>query len=85
MRACEGSLTRLGTDYLDLYLLHWRDGDTDLSRAVAAFEGLRAEGKIRSWGVSNFAVGDMEDLFRIPDGHRCATNQVRYQSRHPRH
>jgi diketogulonate reductase-like aldo/keto reductase len=78
MRACEGSLTRLGTDYLDLYLLHWRDGDTDLSRVVAAFEGLRAEGKIRSWGVSNFAVSDMEDLFRIPDGHRCATNQVRY-------
>ena len=45
---------------------------------VAAFEGLRAAGKIRAWGVSNFKVSDMEDLFRVPDGHRCATNQVRY-------
>ena len=77
-RACERSLGRLGTDYLDLYLLHWRDADTDLSRVVAAFEDLRAVGKIRAWGVSNFKVSDMEDLFRVPDGHRCATNQVRY-------
>jgi diketogulonate reductase-like aldo/keto reductase len=77
-RACEGTLARLGTDYLDLYLLHWRNADTDLSRAVAAFEDLRATGKIRAWGVSNFKVSDMEDLFRVPDGHRCATNQVRY-------
>jgi diketogulonate reductase-like aldo/keto reductase len=77
-RACEGSLARLGTDYLDLYLLHWRNADTDLSRVVAAFEDLRATGKIRAWGVSNFKVSDMEDLFRVPDGHRCATNQVRY-------
>jgi diketogulonate reductase-like aldo/keto reductase len=77
-RACEGSLARLGTDYLDLYLLHWRDADTDLSRVVAAFEELRAKGKIHAWGVSNFKVSDMEDLFRVPDGHRCATNQVRY-------
>jgi diketogulonate reductase-like aldo/keto reductase len=78
VRACEGSLARLGTNYFDLYLLHWRNADTDLSRMVAAFEGLRATGKIRAWGVSNFKVSDMEDLFRVPDGHRCATNQVRY-------
>ena len=45
---------------------------------VAAFEQLRAAGKIRAWGVSNFNVGQMEDLFRVPDGQRCATNQVAY-------
>ena len=77
-RACEASLARLGTDHLDLYLLHWRSPDTDLSGVVAAFESLRAAGKIRAWGVSNFKVSDMEDLFHVPDGYRCATNQVRY-------
>jgi diketogulonate reductase-like aldo/keto reductase len=77
-RACEASLARLGTDNLDLYLLHWPIRDADLSAIVAAFESLRAAGKIRAWGVSNFNVGEMEDLFRVPDGHRCATNQVRY-------
>jgi diketogulonate reductase-like aldo/keto reductase len=77
-RACEASLARLGTDHLDLYLLHWRSPNTDLSGVVAAFESLRAAGKIRAWGVSNFKVSDMEDLFHVPDGHRCATNQVRY-------
>jgi diketogulonate reductase-like aldo/keto reductase len=45
---------------------------------VGAFEGLSAAGKIRAWGVSNFKISDMEDLFRVPDGHHCATNQVRY-------
>ena len=77
-RACEASLARLGTDHLDLYLLHWPNGVTDLSGVVAAFEDLRAAGKIRAWGVSNFNVSDMEDLFHVPDGDRCATNQVLY-------
>jgi diketogulonate reductase-like aldo/keto reductase len=76
-RACQASLARLGTDHLDLYLLHWRGGE-NLAGVVAAFEELRAEGKIRAWGVSNFNVRDMEELFRIPHGDRCATNQVLY-------
>jgi diketogulonate reductase-like aldo/keto reductase len=77
-RACEASLARLGTDHLDLYLLHWRGGVTDLSGVVTAFESLRAAGKIRAWGVSKFNVSDMEDLFHISHGDRCATNQVLY-------
>jgi diketogulonate reductase-like aldo/keto reductase len=76
--ACQASLGRLGTNYLDLYLLHWRMPDADLSAVVAAFESLRTCGKIRDWGVSNFQVNDMEDLFRVPGVHRCATNQVLY-------
>ena len=77
-RACEASLARLGTDHLDLYLLHWRNGINDLSTVVTGFENLRSSGKIRAWGVSNFRVTDMEDLFRIRHGDRCATNQVPY-------
>jgi len=77
-RACEESLARLGTDHLDLYLAHWRDRSTDLSVVVTAFESLRTAGKIRAWGVSNFSVNDMEELFNIPHGDRCATNQVLY-------
>jgi diketogulonate reductase-like aldo/keto reductase len=77
-RACDASLARLGTDHLDLYLLHRRSPDTDLSAVVAAFESLRAAKKIRAWGVSNFKVSDMGDLFRVTDGHHCATNQVYY-------
>jgi diketogulonate reductase-like aldo/keto reductase len=78
LRACEASLGRLGTDHLDLYLLHWPSRDAELSSIVAAFESLRASGKIRAWGVSNFKVSDMEDLFRVSHGDRCATNQVLY-------
>jgi diketogulonate reductase-like aldo/keto reductase len=77
-RACAASLARLGTGYLDLYLLHWPVPSEQFSGVVAAFEQLRAAGKIRAWGVSNFSVGQMEDLLRVPDGHRCATNQVPY-------
>src|SRR5580700_6720857 len=77
-RACDASLGRLGTDHLDLYLLHWPSRDTELSAMVAAFESLRAAGKIRAWGVSNFKVADMEDLFCVSHGDRCATNQVLY-------
>jgi diketogulonate reductase-like aldo/keto reductase len=77
-RACEASLARLSTDHLDLYLLHWPVPSTQFSGVVAGFEQLRAARKIRDWGVSNFNIGQMEDLFRVPDGHRCATNQVPY-------
>jgi len=77
-RACEASLKRLGTDNLDLYLLHWPNGVTNISAVVTAFEKLRSAGKIRAWGVSNFKVSDMENLFRVPQGDRCATNQLPY-------
>ena len=78
VRACKASLARLGTEHLDLYLAHWRDRGAALSVIVTAFESLRTAGKIRAWGVSNFSVRDMEELFHIPHGDRCATNQVPY-------
>ena len=77
VRACERSLARLGTDRIDLYLLHWR-GAHPLAETVAAFERLRAAGKIRHWGVSNFDAGDLDELFQVPDGACCATDQVLY-------
>jgi diketogulonate reductase-like aldo/keto reductase len=77
-RACEASLKRLGTDYLDLYLLHWPQKGVGISHVVAAFEDLVTKKKIRSWGVSNFGVREMEELFRVPRGDHCATNQVPY-------
>ena len=78
LRACEASLARLGADHLDLYLLHWPVPNGQFAQVVAGFESLRSTGKIRAWGVSNFSVQQMDDLFRIPQGDRCATNQVPY-------
>jgi diketogulonate reductase-like aldo/keto reductase len=75
--ACERSLRRLKTELIDLYLLHWRGG-TPLSETLAAFDELIRAGKIRSWGVSNFDVKDMEELAGLPGGSAVATNQVLY-------
>ena len=75
--ACEASLERLGTDRLDLYLLHWRGG-ADLAEAVAGFEDLQREGLIRHWGVSNFDAGDLADLWKVPGGDACSANQLLY-------
>src|SRR6476646_2550361 len=75
--ACERSLQRLRTDRLDLYLLHWR-GRIPLAETVDAFERLRKDGKIVRWGVSNFDTGDLEELLALPEGSRCAVNQVLY-------
>ena len=71
------SLERLGTDYLDLYLLHWR-GSVPLQETVDAFEGLINKGKIRSWGVSNFDTAGMKDLLSVDKGENVQTNQVLY-------
>lgn len=76
-KALDRSLARLGTDYLDLYLLHWR-GDVPLAETVDALESAKASGKIRAWGVSNFDVADMEELLRLENGDQCAANQVLY-------
>ncbi|SDK76848.1 Aldo/keto reductase [Modicisalibacter muralis] len=75
--ACERSLKRLGTDYLDLYLLHW-PGGIPLAETLEAFERLREQGKIRRFGVSNFDIDDMQALTGLPGGARCAVNQVLY-------
>jgi diketogulonate reductase-like aldo/keto reductase len=74
IRACEGSLKRLGTEVIDLYLLHWIGG-TPVAETIDAFETLKADGKIRAWGVSNFDTDDME---AIPAGAECCANQVLY-------
>jgi diketogulonate reductase-like aldo/keto reductase len=77
--ACERSLKRLRVETIDLYLLHWR-GSHPLAETVAAFEALKAAGKIRHWGVSNCDVDDLEELgAALPD---CATDQVLYSLEH---
>lgn len=76
-KACEGSLERLGVDRIDLYLLHWRSS-VPLAETVETLERLREAGKIVRWGVSNFDVGDMEELAALPGGREVAANQVLY-------
>ena len=75
-RACEASLNRLGTDRLDLYLLHWR-GSVPLAETVEGMEALVRAGKILRWGVSNLDLRDMQELWSA-GGERCATDQVLY-------
>lgn len=75
--SCEWSLARLGTDRIDLYLLHWRR-NTRLEDTLLGFEALMAQGLIGSWGVSNFDVGDMEELLALPGGTAVTANQVLY-------
>ena len=78
-RSCEESLQRLGTDYLDLYLLHWR-GSVPLAETVECMEKLERDGMIRGWGVSNFDTDDMEELRRVKGGDGCLVNQVLYHA-----
>ncbi len=75
--ACERSLRRLGTDRIDLYLLHWR-GPAPLAETVEAFEALQRAGKVRGWGVSNLDQSDMEELSAVPGGGGVQANQVLY-------
>jgi diketogulonate reductase-like aldo/keto reductase len=75
--ACERSLKRLKTDRIDLYLLHWR-GSYPLAETVGAFERLKADGKIRHWGVSNLDTDDLDELAGVPNGRNCISNQVLY-------
>ncbi len=77
LKACEASLRNLKTDVLDLYLLHWR-GSFPLAETFAAFEELKAAGKIRHYGVSNFDVDDMDELKKLVPGNACVANQVQY-------
>jgi diketogulonate reductase-like aldo/keto reductase len=77
MMACEQSLKRLKTDYLDLYLLHWR-GSIPLAETVEGFLQLKQQGRIREFGVSNFDAEDMEELIQVPGGREVFTDQVLY-------
>ena len=79
--ACERSLERLGTDYLDLYLLHWRQSEP-LAETVEAFESLAKKGSIRAWGVSNFDRSDLDECVDLPGGDNVAANQVLYGLEH---
>ncbi|MDX1888812.1 aldo/keto reductase [Mycolicibacterium sp. 050158] len=80
-RACEASLARLGVDYIDLYLLHWR-GRIPLAETVAGFTELKQKGMIRHWGVSNLDMDDMIELTSIPGGDGVQTNQILFNLAH---
>ena len=75
--ACERSLRRLGTDRLDLYLLHWR-GDVPFEETIEAFLALQRAGKIRHFGVSNLDLADMEEFWDVPGGDATTVNQLLY-------
>jgi diketogulonate reductase-like aldo/keto reductase len=75
--ACERSLRRLGSDWIDLYLLHWR-ASIPLAETVAGLEQLRSAGRVRHWGVSNLDRGEIDAIRALPDGKHCAANQVLY-------
>jgi diketogulonate reductase-like aldo/keto reductase len=76
-KSCDASLRRLGVETIDLYLLHW-PGRHPVAETVEAFEQLRAAGKIRHWGVSNFDLEEMQEIAALPAGAACATDQVLY-------
>jgi diketogulonate reductase-like aldo/keto reductase len=77
IKACEASLRRLDTDYVDLYLLHWR-GRYPFAETVESMQRLMQQGKIRRWGVSNLDLDDMQELTRLAGGEAVQTNQVLY-------
>src|SRR5437764_10690972 len=77
-KTCERSLERLRIDTIDLYLLHWREKTPPLEETVETFEKLRSAGKIKRWGVSNFDVDDVKELWSVKNGSNCAANQVLY-------
>lgn len=79
--ACDRSRARLQLDHIDLYLLHWR-GNHPLAQTIAGFEALRENGLIRHWGVSNFDVDDLTELWQLEAGATCVTNQVYYSATH---
>ena len=78
-QALDESLKRMGVEYLDLYLYHWR-GSYPLEETVAELERVKKAGKIKDWGVSNFDIDDMEELWLVPGGRNCLVNQVLYHT-----
>ena len=78
-RALDDSMKRMGVEYLDFYLYHWR-GSYPLEETVAELERVKKAGKIREWGVSNFDIDDMEELWMISEGRNCLVNQVLYHT-----